>query len=86
MARAIHGVSLVATGFAWAIFHFVVGLDEGQGLEMPPPEAMTVVPDHIEQLVQEDILKSGVQLLDEEALTGDAEFESALFGVKEEVP
>ncbi len=67
-------------------FSFVVGLDEGQGLEMPPPEAMTVVPDHIEQLVQEEILKSGVQLLDEEALTGDAEFESALFGVKEEVP
>ena len=67
-------------------FSFIVGLDEGQGLEMPPPEAMTVVPDHIEQLVQEEILKSGVQLLDEEALTGDAEFESALFGVKEEVP
>ena len=67
-------------------FSFIVDLDEGQGLEMPPPEAMTVVPDHIEQLVQEEILKSGVQLLDEEALTGDAEFESALFGVKEEVP
>jgi predicted component of type VI protein secretion system len=67
-------------------FSFIVGLDEGQGLEMPPPEAMTVVPDHIEQLVQEDILKSGVQMLDEEALTGDAEFESALFGVKEEAP
>ena len=64
-------------------FAFVVGLDEGQGLDMPPPEAMSVVPDHIEQLVQEDILKSGVQLLEEEALTGDAEFESALFGVEE---
>jgi type VI secretion system protein ImpI len=66
-------------------FSFAVDLDEGQGLDMPPPEAMTVVPDHIEQLVQEEILKSGVQLLDEEAITGDAEFESALFGVKEEV-
>lgn len=65
-------------------FSFAVGLDEGQGLDMPPPEAMTVVPDHIEQLVQEEIIKSGVQLLDEEAITGDAEFESALFGVKEE--
>jgi len=64
-------------------FSFVITLDEGQGLEMPPPEAMTVVPDHIEQLVQEDILKSGVQMLDEEALTGDAEFETALFGVPE---
>jgi len=66
-------------------FSFAVGLDEGQGLDMPPPEAMTVVPDHIEQLVQEEILKSGVQLLDEEAITGDAEFESALFGVQEEI-
>ncbi len=64
-------------------FSFVITLDEGQGLEMPPPESMTVVPDHIEQLVQEDILKSGVQMLDEEALTGDAEFETALFGVAE---
>lgn len=64
-------------------FSFVITLDEGQGLEMPPPEAMTVVPDHIEQLVQEDIQKSGVQMLDEEALTGDAEFETALFGVAE---
>ena len=62
-------------------FSFVITLDEGQGLQMPPPEAMTVVPDHIEQLVQEDVQKSGVQMLDEEALTGDAEFESALFGV-----
>ena len=66
-------------------FSFAVGLDEGQGLDMPPPEAMSVVPDHIEQLVQEEILKSGVQLLDEEAITGDAEFESALFGVQEEI-
>jgi predicted component of type VI protein secretion system len=67
-------------------FAFTVALDEGQSLDMPPSEAMTVVPDHIEQLVQEQTLKSGVQLLDEEALTGDAEFEDALFGVQEEEP
>ena len=61
-------------------FEFAVTLDEGQGLEMPPPEAMTVVPDHIEQLVDEDSLKSGIQMLDEEAITGDDVFHAALFG------
>lgn len=61
-------------------FEFVVTLDEGQGLEMPPPEPMTVVPDHIEQLVDEDSLKSGIQMLDEEAITGDDAFQVALFG------
>jgi predicted component of type VI protein secretion system len=62
-------------------FEFVVTLDEGQGLEMPPPEPMTVVPDHIEQLVDEDSLKSGIQMLDEEAITGGDAFQAALFGV-----
>jgi len=70
-------------------FEFVVTLDEGQDLDMPPAERMTVVPDHIEQLVPEDILKSGIQMLDEEELTGDQEFQSALFGAaakKQEEP
>ncbi len=61
-------------------FEFHITLDEGEGLEMPPPEPMTVVPDHIEQLVDEDSLKSGIQMLDEEAITGDADFQAALFG------
>lgn len=62
-------------------FEFYITLDEGEGLELPPPEPMTVVPDHIEQLVDEDSLKSGIQLLDEEAITGDADFQAAIFGV-----
>ncbi|MFT5500576.1 MAG: putative component of type VI protein secretion system [Woeseiaceae bacterium] len=61
-------------------FEFAVTLDEGQSLDMPPPEAATVVPDHIEQLVPEDHLKSGIQMLDEEELTGDEAFQSTLFG------
>lgn len=61
-------------------FEFVVTLDEGEGLDMPPPEPMTVVPDHIEQLVPEVSLKSGIQLLDEDEITGDSDFQSALFG------
>lgn len=62
-------------------FEFSVVLDEGEDLEMPPQEPMTVVPDHIEQLVPEVSLKTGIQLLDEEEITGDEEFQSALFGV-----
>jgi len=61
-------------------FEFLVKLDEGEGLEMPPPPKPTVVPDHMEQLVQEDILRSSLMLLDEEEITGDDEFQAALFG------
>ena len=61
-------------------FEFVVTLDEGEDLEMPPPQPMTVVPDHIEQLVDEESLRSGIKLLDEEEITGSNVFEKALFG------
>jgi predicted component of type VI protein secretion system len=61
-------------------FEFLVSLDEGESLVMPPEEPMTVVPDHIEQLVPEEQAKSGIQMLDEEELTGDREFQSTLFG------
>lgn len=61
-------------------FEFEVTLDEGQDLDMPPPEPMTVVPDHIEQLVDEASLKSGIQMLDEEAITGGDVLHRALFG------
>ena len=61
-------------------FEFLVSLDEGEDLIMPPPTAASVVPDHIEQLVPEEQLDTGVQLLDEEELTGDQEFHSTLFG------
>ena len=61
-------------------FEMMVSIDEGEDLVMPETPKPSVVPDNIEQLVQEDILKTGVQLLDEEELTGDDEFQSALFG------
>ena len=63
-------------------FEFLVSLDEGQDLAMPPATLPTVVPDHIEQLVPEEEIDTGMQLLDEEELTGDNEFQSALFGKK----
>jgi predicted component of type VI protein secretion system len=62
-------------------FEFRVHVDEGEGLEMPPPAPPSVVPDRIGQLVPELTLKTGVQLLDEEAITGDEEFQEALFGL-----
>ena len=61
-------------------FEIAVTVDEGEDFEMPPPEPVTVVPDHIEQLVPEEEPKSSIQLLDEEELTGDEEFQATLFG------
>ena len=61
-------------------FQFTVSLDSGEGLEMPPEPQPTVVPDHIEQLVDEVSLRTGVKLIDEEEITGDDEFRSVLFG------
>lgn len=60
-------------------FEILVSIDEGEDLEMPAAPKPTVVPDHIEQLVEEDRLKTGVQLLDEDELTGDVAFESVLY-------
>ncbi len=61
-------------------FEFVVSLDEGEDLAMPPSAPVTVVPDHIEQLVPEEQIRTDIQLLDEEEITGDQAFQSALFG------
>jgi type VI secretion system FHA domain protein len=55
-------------------FEVLVSIDEGEDLEMPADPKPTVVPDHIEQLVEEDRIKTGVQLLDEDEITGDVAF------------
>ena len=60
-------------------FEIQVSIDEGEGLEMPADPKPTVVPDHIEQLVEEDRIRTGVQLLDEDEITGDVAFESVLY-------
>jgi len=60
-------------------FEILVSIDEGEGLEMPAAPKPTVVPDHIEQLVEEDRIRTGVQLLDEDEITGDVAFESVLY-------
>lgn len=61
-------------------FEFVVSIDEGEDLVMPETPLPSVVPDNIEQLVPEDPLRTGVQLLDAEEITGDDDFQSILFG------
>ena len=62
-------------------FEFEIAVDSGESLVMPMDEEKpSVAPDNIEQFVDEDVLRTGMQLLDEEELTGDDEFQSVLFG------
>ncbi len=61
-------------------FEFEVSIDSGESLVMPLDEEPSVAPDNIEQFVDEDSLRTGMQLLAEEEITGDDVFESALFG------
>ncbi len=66
-------------------FEFMITVDSGESLVMPlDDEKPSVAPDNIEQFVDEDVLRTGMQLLDEEEITGDDEFQSVLFG--EEAP
>ena len=63
-------------------FLIAVSIDEGEDLEMPADQPESAAPNHLELMVPEEPLKTGIQLLDEEAITGDEEFQSALFGGK----
>ena len=59
-------------------FEFTVRIDEGEDFDLPPP-VESCLPEGLE-LVPEDPVKTGIQLLDEEEITGDEEFQSTLFG------
>jgi len=61
-------------------FEFEVKVDSGESLVMPLDEKPSVAPDNIEQFVDEDAIRTGMQLLAEEEITGDDVFQSALFG------
>lgn len=61
-------------------FEIAVTLDEGESLVIPPEPPPSVAPDNIEQMVPEEPSRTGALLLDEEAITGDDEFQSTLFG------
>ncbi len=60
-------------------FEIEVSVDSGESLVMPMEKEPSVAPDNIEQFVDEDSLRTGMQLLEEEAITGDEEFQSVLF-------
>jgi len=63
-----------------------VTVDAGESVVMPMDEDGTpATADHAHAMVDEAALKTGLLLLDEEAITGDDEFQSALFGDSNDV-
>lgn len=60
-------------------FEIRVSIDQGESIAIPLDSDDTF-PSGVEQLVPETTFKTGVALLDEEEITGDDEFQSALFG------
>ena len=65
-------------------FEFEITIDKGESLIMPLEQEPSVAPDNIEQFVDEDIIETGMQMLDEAEITGDDEFQSVLFGTEPE--
>lgn len=64
-------------------FEFEVRIDKGESLVMPlEEESSSISTDNFEQFVDEDVLETGMQLLDEDEITGDEEFQSVLFGTE----
>lgn len=60
-------------------FEINVTIDEGESIATPLDEPESKVREHVATLVPEESLATGVQLLDEDELTGDNAFQSALF-------
>jgi predicted component of type VI protein secretion system len=61
-------------------FEITVAIESGESLIMPLDEPESKVANHASSLVPDESLLTGVQLLDEDEITGDEEFQSALFG------
>jgi len=61
-------------------FEITVSIDSGESIVMPLDEPGSAAHEHATSLVPEESLRTGVQLLDEDEMTGDDEFQSALFG------
>ena len=59
-------------------FEITVSIDHGESIVMPLDEPESKVSENVASLVPEESLVTGVQLLDEDELTGDNEFQSAL--------
>ncbi len=67
-------------------FEIAVSIDHGESIVMPLEGEQTVVPDPLDQTVDEVSQLSGVQLLDEEELTGDEDFQATLVSFDKEPP
>ena len=61
-------------------FEMLVHLDEGEDLKVPEQPQAPVASDYIDQQASDDHIRSSIMLLDEEEITGDDEFQAALFG------
>lgn len=61
-------------------FEITVSIDHGESIVVPLDEPDSHVEENVAPLVSEESLVTGVQLLDETEMTGDDEFQSALFG------
>ena len=62
-------------------FEFEVHIEDGESLSVPLDSSAPLVDRaDTQQFVEEDIPDSGVDLLDEQEITGDDEFQSILFG------
>lgn len=60
-------------------FEILVSIEEGESIVVPLEEEQVVSSDPLEDSVEEVSLRTGVQLLDEDEIIGDAGFESVLF-------
>jgi type VI secretion system FHA domain protein len=61
-------------------FEITVSIEHGESIAMPLDEPDSQVSENVASLVPEESLETGVQLLDEDEITGDVDFQSALFG------
>lgn len=62
-------------------FRMLVHIDKGESLVIPlTDEKPSVTPDQVNQLVPEETLRTGVELIGEEEVSGDKEFREALLG------
>ncbi|MDJ0941737.1 MAG: type VI secretion system-associated FHA domain protein TagH [Woeseiaceae bacterium] len=61
-------------------FEITVSISEGESIVMPLEEEQTELPEPIDLPVAEaETLKTGMELLDEELITGDSDFQSRLY-------
>ncbi len=62
-------------------FRMVVHIAKGESIVIPlSPDKPSVTPDQLNQLVPEETLKTGVELLGQEEISGDKAFRDALYG------